>query len=313
MKKALIKTVCDIMSKNQNVYMFTADLGYGVMNPIMERYPDKFVNMGICEQNMASVAAGMALEGNVVFMYSIGNFPTLRCLEQIRNDICYHHANVKIVAVGGGFAYGNLGMSHHATEDLAVMRALPGMTVFAPADANEVTYAVREAMATEGPVYIRLGRGGEPSLNNNIKDINKIQLLKTNEDLDVKNYLAILSIGTVAQECLNAAEYLGDIASVSVYSVPKLKPLDEDGISEVCVRNQYIVTVEEHNIIGGLGSAVAEVIAENERNTKLIRIGMQDQFTQVVGSPSYLRHYYGLDSKGIAAKIANIIGGHESE
>lgn len=159
MKKALINAVCNLMDENENVYMFTADLGYGVMNNIIENYSEKFVNMGICEQNMASTAAGMAMEGNIVFMYSIGNFPTLRCLEQIRNDIAYHCANVKIVAVGGGFAYGNLGMSHHATEDIAVMRAIPGMTVFSPADSSEVTAVVKEAAKIDECSIYKIGAG----------------------------------------------------------------------------------------------------------------------------------------------------------
>ena len=161
MKKALIRTLCDLMSQNNNIYLFTGDLGYGVMNPILEQHKDRFINAGICEQNMLSSATGMAMCGNIVFVYSIGNFPTLRCMEQIRNDAAYHKANVKIVAVGGGFAYGQLGMSHHATEDIAMMRAIPNMTVLVPADPLETVEAVKLAAVIDGPVYIRLGRGGK--------------------------------------------------------------------------------------------------------------------------------------------------------
>lgn len=306
MKRALINAVCDLMHENKNVYMFTADLGYGVMNKIMDEFPSKFVNMGICEQNMASTAAGMAMEGNIVFMYSIGNFPTLRCLEQIRNDVAYHHANVKIVAVGGGFAYGNLGMSHHATEDIAVMRAIPGMVVFSPADAYETAEAVKAAAEIEGPVYIRLGRGGEPDIAHTFLDINKIMPIEEKKNGNKKYSIALLGTGVVMSDVVTAAKQLEDICNVSVYSVPKIKPLDIEGILRVCGENDYVVTVEEHNIIGGFGSAVAEVIAENNVKASLIRIGMNDQFTQVVGSPSYLRHYYGLDCDGIVKRIQDL-------
>lgn len=306
MKKALINAVCNLMDENENVYMFTADLGYGVMNNIIENYSEKFVNMGICEQNMASTAAGMAMEGNIVFMYSIGNFPTLRCLEQIRNDIAYHCANVKIVAVGGGFAYGNLGMSHHATEDIAVMRAIPGMTVFSPADSSEVTAVVKEAAKIDGPVYIRLGRGGEPDVAHISLDINKVMRIAERESDSMKPSIALLGTGTVVADVADASKQLKETYNVSAYSIPKLKPIDMDGVLEICKSNDCVVTVEEHNIVGGLGSAIAEVIADNKVGTRLFRIGMNDQFTQVVGSPDYLRHYYGLDCAGIVEKLHKI-------
>lgn len=307
MKKALVNAICDLMRKNENIYMFTADLGFGVMNKIMNEYPDKFINLGICEQNMASTAAGMALEGNIVFVYSIGNFPTLRCLEQIRNDVAYHRANVKIIAVGGGFAYGNLGMSHHATEDIAVMRAIPEMVIFSPADAKETIEAVREAARIDGPVYIRLGRGGEPDIAHTFTDINAIIPIKEKKIDNGKSSLALLGTGVVVSDAVEAEKQLKGILNVSVYSVPRVKPLDLEGILRICRQNDYVITVEEHNIVGGLGSAVAEIIAENNVKARLSRIGMNDQFTQVVGSPSYLRHYYGLDSDGIVKRIQSLV------
>lgn len=263
---------------------------------------------GICEQNMASTAAGIAMEGNIVFMYSIGNFPTLRCLEQIRNDIAYHNANVKIVAVGAGFSYGNLGMSHHATEDIAVMRAIPGMTIFSPADANETAEAVKVAAEIDGPVYIRLGRGGEPDIGHIFSDINRIIPIKVNEYRNEKYLVALLGIGIVMSDVIKAAKQLEAFINVSVYSVPKIKPLDVEGILKLCEENDYVITVEEHNIVGGFGAAVAEIIAENDVRAKLVRIGMNDRFAQVVGSPSYLRHYYGLDCCGIVKKIEDLVG-----
>lgn len=308
MKKAFVNAVCELMHKNENVYMFTADLGYGVMNRIIDEYPGKFINMGICEQNMASTAAGIAMEGNIVFMYSIGNFPTLRCLEQIRNDIAYHQVNVKIVAVGAGFSYGNLGMSHHATEDIAVMRAIPGMTIFSPADAEETTEAVRMAAEIDGPVYIRLGRGREPDIPHISSDINKIMSIIVNKCDNGKCPVALLGTGIVMSDVIEAARQLEALLNISVYSVPKIKPLDVEGILKLCEENDYVITVEEHNIVGGFGAAVAEIIAENDVRAKLARIGMNDRFAQVVGSPSYLRHYYGLDCCGIVKKIKDLVG-----
>ena len=161
MRNHLINELTAIAKKDKDVMLIAGDLGFGVLNEFMETLPDQFINAGICEQNMASVAAGLALEGKKVYVYSIGNFPGIRCLEQVRNDICYHNANVKIIVVGGGFAYGQLGMSHHATEDLSIMRSLPNMTVYSPSDPLEAVDVIREAYATEGPGYIRLGKGGE--------------------------------------------------------------------------------------------------------------------------------------------------------
>ena len=152
----------DIAEKDKNVVLITGDLGFGVLKPFWEKFPDQFINAGIAEQDMTGFAAGMALCGKTVFTYSIGNFPTLRCIEQIRNDCAYHNANVKIVCVGGGFTYGPLGMSHHATEDIAVMRAMPDVTVFAPGDAAEAAACTKAMYETPGTCYLRLGRGGEP-------------------------------------------------------------------------------------------------------------------------------------------------------
>lgn len=303
MKKMLINTICDIMSENKEVYMFTADLGYGVMDRLQEEYPDRFINVGICEQNMTSMAAGMALEGNIVFTYSIGNFPTLRCIEQIRNDVAYHRANVKIVAVGAGFSYGNLGMTHHATEDIAMMRAIPGMVIFSPADRAETKEAVKAAVKINGPVYIRLGRGGEEDINHMELKVNKVMCVKEGMISNGKPKVAILGTGTVMSELEKAANVLQNEFDVAAYSVAQLKPIDVEGIIELCQEADYVVTVEEHNIVGGLGSALAEILAEDTCDCKLIRIGMNDSFTQVVGSPSYLRQYYGLDCDGICRRI----------
>lgn len=308
MKKALVNTVCDLMQENPNIYMFTADLGYGVMDRLAGEHPDRFINVGICEQNMTSVAAGMALEGNIVFTYSIGNFPTLRCLEQIRNDIAYHHANVKIVAVGGGFAYGSLGMSHHATEDIAVMRAIPGMVIFSPADCMETTEAVKEAVKIDGPVYIRLGHGGEKDIRHESTDITQVMRVNQSKSVPGACKVAILGHGIIMPEAESAIELLSGDLNVAAYSVAKLKPIDEKHLVAICNEYDAVVTVEEHNIIGGLGSAVAELIAEHNLNCRFMRMGMKDSFTQAVGSSEYLRMFYGLDRHSICENVRRLCG-----
>lgn len=307
MKKALIQTLCDLMAHNDNVYLFTGDLGYGVMNPVFEQHKDRFINAGICEQNMLSAATGMAMCGNIVFVYSIGNFPTLRCMEQIRNDAAYHNANVKIVAVGGGFAYGQLGMSHHATEDVAMLRAIPNMTVLAPADSAETIEAVKLAAKIDGPVYIRLGRGGEKDVNHKELDITRLMELNITHNNFSPIKIALIGSGIVLPDVEEAAISLASEYNVSAYSLASIKPADIEAIKKVCLENSYVFTIEEHQIIGGLGSLLAEIIAENNINVVFRRIGMNDQFTQVVGSPAYLRKVYKIDKEGIISSVKDTV------
>ena len=165
MRAAFIRTLSELAEHDRRITPIVGELGFGVVESFAERFPKQFLNAGVAEQNMTGIAAGMALSGKVVFTYSIANFPTLRCLEQVRNDVCYHNANVKIVAVGGGFAYGSLGMTHHATEDLAIMRTLPGMVVVAPGDPVEADLATRAVVSDSRPSYLRLGRAGEPTVH----------------------------------------------------------------------------------------------------------------------------------------------------
>ncbi len=307
MKKALVKAICDLMSKENNIYFFTADIGFGVLDPIAEKYNNRLINTGICEQNMISAATGMALCDNIVFVYSIGNFPTLRCMEQIRNDVAYHNANVKIVAVGGGFAYGQLGMSHHATEDIAMIRTIPNMTILSPADSAETVEAVKLASKIDGPVYIRLGRGGEKAINHkNLNILEPMELgIEQNHSSSIK--IALIGSGIVMPEVESAAKTLAKKYTVSAYSVAKIKPVNEEAIKKICNANNYIFTIEEHQITGALGSLVAEIIAENSICTFFKRIGLKNQFTQVVGSPTYLRKVYGIDAAGIITTIEKIV------
>ena len=300
MRNHLIDKITEIAGTDHRIMMLNGDLGFSVLESFQEKFPDRYVNVGIAEQNMAAVAAGLALEGNMVFTYSIGNFPTLRCIEQIRNDVCYHHANVKIVAVGGGFAYGTLGMTHHATESIAMMRALPGMQVYAPCDYVSAIHIAEAVCASDGPCYVHLERGKEAPVfaEGQCIDVTKIQCM------DQGKKIAVLCLGTVVQEAMKANTLLPE--KVSVYSVLRVKPIDEETLRQLEEEYQYIITMEEQNIIGGLGGAVAEVLAETGIGCRLIRMGLKDEFTSIVGNQEYLRSIYGLDSGALVKKIQEL-------
>lgn len=300
MRDTFVKTLIGLAEKDKDIELITGDLGFGVLKPFWEKLPDQFTNAGIAEQNMTTVAAGMALEGKTVFTYSIGNFPTLRCLEQIRNDCAYHHANVNIVCVGGGFVYGSLGMSHHATEDIAVMRSLPGVTVVCPGDLVEAAEATKAIAKYPGTCYLRLGRGGEKQVHTEIPNfrIGKAMRIKEGEKI------AVFSTGAILDEVTDAvAELERKGISVEQYSFPTVKPLDQRVILDCSNRFDKIVTVEEHNITGGFGSAVAEVMAENPTRAQLVRIGINDEYCTIVGSQKYLRDQYGFSANKLVKRI----------
>ncbi len=300
MRNTFVKTLISLAKENKNIELVTGDLGFGVLKPYFEVLPDQFTNAGIAEQNMTSLAAGMALEGKTVFTYSIGNFPTLRCLEQIRNDCAYHRANVKIVCVGGGFVYGSLGMSHHATEDISIMRALPDVAVFAPGDLTEAEEITKAIVDYPGTCYVRLGRGGEKRIHE------KLDNFQIGKAISVKkgSCVAIFSTGAIFEEIDVACQVLGEAGIFpTVYTFPTVKPLDSEAIIQCASTHELIVSCEEHNVVGGFGSAVAEVMAENPTSAHLLRIGMADAYCTKVGSQKYLRSQYGMDGASIAARI----------
>jgi len=300
MRDAFTRALMREAAKDPKLTLVTGDLGFGVLKPFWETYPDQFVNAGIAEQGMTGLAAGLAMTGRTVLTYSIGNFPTLRCIEQIRNDCAYHNANVKVVCVGGGFVYGSLGMSHHATEDMAILRALPGVTVFTPGDPHEVEAIVPVMLNTPGTCYLRLGRGGEPTLHAGpIEGYTAPKALTLRQGKDV----ALLSAGGILTQTVGAAKLLEEQGvSAEVVSFPCLKPIDREKLIELSQRFKHIVTVEEHSIVGGFGSAVCEVIAEEGANCRVHRIGMEDVYSTIVGTQDYLRGEYRMDQKAICER-----------
>jgi transketolase len=305
MRTAFIKTITEIAAQDSRVMLVTGDLGFGVVLDFAKRFPKQFLNAGIAEQNIAGLSAGLALSGKVVFIYSIGNFPTLRCFEQIRNDVCYHNANVKVVAIGAGCAYGALGSTHHATEDLAVMRALPQMTVLSPGDPMETEEAVRAAVTLQGPVYLRLGRAGEPIVH---KDPIPFQVGKA---LMVRSGSAftLIATGGILFTAVNVADRLAkEGTEARVLSMHTVRPLDVDAVLAAARETGVVVTLEEHSITGGLGGAVAEVLCESGlQGVFFKRLGLPSAFIKQVGDQDYLRRVHGLGEDEVLAIVRRIV------
>jgi len=310
MRTAFIRTLLELAEHDERINLVVGDLGFGVVETLANRLPKQFLNVGVAEQNMTGIAAGLALCGKVVFTYSIANFPTLRCLEQIRNDVCYHNADVKVVAVGGGFAYGSLGMTHHATEDLAIMRALPRMTVVAPGDPIETELAVRAIVARPGPCYLRLGRAGELLVHAPGIPFRIGEAITVRDGDDV----TLISTGGMLQTTLRVAGRLADDGVRSrVLSMHTIKPLDDAAVLAAARETERIVTIEEHSVIGGLGGSVAEVLAESGLPVSFQRLGLPSTFCAEAGSQEYLRDRHGLSEVSIYDSIQKLLAGREDE
>ncbi len=305
MRTAFIKALNELADQDPRVCLIVGDLGYSVIEEFAQKHPDQFVNAGVSEQNMIGLAAGMALSGKIVFTYSIGNFATLRGLEQIRNDVCYHRANVKVVAVGGGVAYGNLGVTHHATEDVAIMRSLPNMTVVAPGDPVEARLATRAVVEHEGPCYLRLGKAGEPVVHETTPDFELGRAITIVEGSDLT---LIASGGMLATADKVARNLVGQGLSVRLLSMHTVKPIDREAVTQAASETRHVFTLEEHSIDGGLGGAVAEIVAEMEsRHAPLKRIGLRPEFNKTVGDQNYLKSLHGLDEDSVVKTIEQII------
>lgn len=297
------------------LFLVVGDLGYSVVEPFVQEFPDRFLNAGVAEQNMTAVAAGLASEGWQVFTYSIANFPTLRCLEQIRNDVCYHRLPVTVVAVGAGLAYGNLGFSHHGVHDLAALRALPHLAVLSPADPGEAAEAVQWAVAHPGPTYLRLGKAGEKTLHR-VRGLEAGPLLipptaRVDSGPDGAagsrpmprgllppggTPLALVATGSVVSVALAASDVLGaNGVPAAVFSCPWLKPATADFFAALW-RYPRIITLEEHVLAGGFGSLLRELAPDGVRIRSL---GVPEELTSTVGSQEYLRAQAGLTVEGV--------------
>ena len=305
MRKAFNKELLNIAKVDPRVFMILADIGYGEIEEFAETFPDRFINCGVAEQNMTGVACGVAMEGNIAITYSIANFPTLRCLEQVRNDVCYHNANVKIVIIGGGVSYGELGISHHSTEDIAIMRALPNMVVLVPCDIPETIALTRAMMQYDGPVYFRCGYKGEPDIHTSVPEVRIGGSAMLRDGKDVTVFFAG-PVGINAKKAVDELEKEGiSCRLVSLYS---LKPIDRDAILAAAKDTGRIVVLEEHNIDGGVGSAVAEVLMDNQCGNVLFkRLALPDVNVCKVGSQAWLREQYGLGTDNIVKTVREIV------
>jgi transketolase len=296
MRDAFIDELTSLAEKDPTIMLLTGDLGFGVLTEYAERFPSQFINVGVAEQNMSGLAAGLALEGYKVYTYSIANFTTLRCLEQIRNDICYHDANVTLVSVGAGFSYGQLGMSHFATEDLAILRALPNMMVVAPSDPWEAKVLTRQMAALPGPKYLRIDKGAGGS-EENVADVSLGKGRVVREGSDI----TIVSLGAILSEALKAAESLASMGiNARVLSINTLKPFDESIIFSACRETGGLISVEEHSKIGGLGGTISEAcLASNIIPKFFVSIGLRDEYPTMVGDQNFLRDHFDLSAEKI--------------
>jgi transketolase len=283
MRDAFIAELNALAAEDERIMLLSADIGFAVFDKFRAAYPGRYINVGIAEANMIGMSAGLSLSGMRPYVYTIIPFLTMRAFEQIRVDVCIQNQPVVIVGVGGGLAYGHLGPTHHATEDIAVLRALPNMTVIVPSDPAETRAAMRAVHGHDGPVYIRLGKNGEPALaDNDDFRIGKAVQMRGGDDL------AIVSGGPILKVALDAADELAEAGiSCRVLNIHTVKPIDAEAIVTAAKETKAMIVLEEHSVIGGLGSAVAEVIAENATGKPFKRIGVPDVFTYDGGTQEY--------------------------
>lgn len=303
MRNTFINRLCELAKHHEDIFLLCGDLGFSVLEPFADQFPERFLNMGIAEQNMTQVATGLAREGYNVFTYSIGNFPTLRCMEQIRYDVCYHQANVKIVAVGAGYAYGPQGTSHHTTEDIAMMRAIPDMTICSPADPIEARAAAEFMVAHKGPGYVRINKTGESEIHRSDDDI----AFSPGSMINIINgqNIAILVTGAILDKVIKEVRNCN--SSCSVYSAPFIGDYNPDEIALMANRYTKIITVEEHQLNGGFGSSIVECFNDLYCDGRIPampaikRIAIPNRFISYSGDQEYLREVAGLSIEKLIA------------
>jgi transketolase len=304
MRNAFADEVTQLAKADSRIMLLSGDIGNKLFDPFKNVDSKRFLNCGIAEGNMMSVAAGLALNGLRPVVYTITPFTTTRCFEQIRVDVCYHEAPVIIVGTGSGLSYAELGPTHHSLEDLAIMRSLPGMQVIAPCDATEMRMALRAALNSSKPTYIRIGKKGELAIHDtNISyEIGKAITIRKGSDI------LILASGTLMPNVLEATESLKSKGlSSQVASYHTIKPLDIDYLKQNLDGFKAIVTIEEHGKSGGLGGAIAEYLSTLSSHPKHLRLGTEDEFMHEIGDQKYAQKKYGLDPIGIATQIQSFV------
>jgi transketolase len=306
MRNAFADELTKLGSEDARVVMLSGDIGNRLFDKFKDKHPSRFFNCGVAEANMMGVAAGLAMNGLRPVAYTITPFVTTRCLEQIRTDVCYHEAPVTIVAVGAGLAYSGLGPTHHACEDISFLRSIPNMVVICPGDAFEVRGALRAALQQDRPVYIRMGKKGEPVVHKGpLADFAIGKAITISEGSDV----CLLSTGNMLPEATLAAHQLNENGiSAEVVSFHTVKPLDEDCLRNAFAKFRLVATLEEHSLIGGFGAAVSEWLVDTETpHKKFLRFGTPDSFFKKSGEQEYAREVLGLTGHQIAEKILHAL------
>ena len=306
MRNTFAKTILEMAIKNKNIVLLSGDIGNKMFDQLKRDCPKQFINCGIAEENMISIAAGMALCNLRPIVYTITPFTTIRCLEQIKIGIGYHKAPVIIVGTGSGLSYAELGPTHHSLEDIAIMKTIPGINILAPSDSLELSQFLRDAVKSNAPTYIRIGKKGEANLNSSTKQIilGKANLIKEGKDI------IILGIGPILSEALEAAEKLKDYGfDIAIASMGSIRPFDYEFLEKLKNYNfKNWISLEEHYSIGGLGSSIMEWIFENKLSQRIDfnRLGVPNKFINKLGDQKFIRNKLGIDAQGIKDFILKI-------
>ena len=310
MRNAFADEMTTLGVDNPAIVLLSGDIGNKLFDPFKDANPDRFINCGIAEANMMGVASGMALSGLRPVIYTITPFTTTRCLEQIRVDACYHHVPVIIVGTGSGLSYAELGATHHSCEDLAILRVLPGMTVLAPCDTIELRQLLTAAFAQDGPVYMRIGKKGEPDIHSkSALPVTIGKAARVREGTDI----CILASGTIMAEAVKAADILAKQGiTTRIESIHTIKPLDIDCLLDSFTNFPIVATCEEHSQIGGLFGSVAEWRAKQQgKLADIVSFAVPDEFMHEVGDQDYAREKFGLTASNIAAQLSTQFQNHK--
>lgn len=304
MRNAFVKSILELAKKDERIFLLVADIGTYLLREFRKQFPERFINIGIAEANMIGIAAGLAMTGKISFVYTIAPFVTARCFDQIRIDVCYQNLNIRIVGVGSGVSYGRGGPTHHSLIDIAIMRALPNMTIVSPSDPIEMERIIGITDVYSGPMYIRLPLAGDPIIHqkNYSFSIGKAEILRDGCDL------AIIANGVMVYQALKIAERFKEKGLESkVINMHTIKPIDREIVLKTALEVPLIATMEEHSILGGLGSAIAEILAENSFQGVFRRFGFRDQFCLQYGSKEELYKEYGIAPDNIFEDLSSIL------
>ena len=299
MRNIIAKSIVEYVQQNRMGFLISGDAGYGVLDEYQKRFPDRYLNLGVAEQNMISFASGLGLAGFKVFIYNIVPFVLYRCYEQVRNDICYQEIPVTLIGIGSGITYAPQGMTHYSVEDITLAKTLPGLVILSPSDPIEAERAIEFSFTSDKPVYIRISKSGEPIIHEDkIEDITKPLVIQNGSKV------AVLFHGSISEEVIGA---LGDLSlRPVVISIPMIQPLDFDALSKKIKDVDTILTVEEHFVDGGLGSIVAEWIVKENQPFKLKKLGIRNEFLHAVKNNKGMREFYGISAKHIKDTIKEL-------